>query len=162
MIAYSEYSRTWFQIPLLLAYFFFSLVCDFDPLLAFRHLVYTARLSVSGCEPQGLRLLIAGISNGLQAAQALSTHLYVASLNLKPSLFLARWLLNYPPFFASSREWFPREKEVQLGPSKLKFVWRVILRPFSSKQDDFSNHVFKAVILRGSCHGSFLIGQNIV
>lgn len=30
--------------------------------------------------------------------------------------------------------------------SKLKFVWRIILRSFLSNQDDFSNHVFMTVI----------------
>ena len=59
MIATSEYSHTWFKIPLLLACFVFSLVFNADPLLAFRHLVCTATLS--GCEPQRMRLLMAGI-----------------------------------------------------------------------------------------------------
>ena len=30
--------------------------------------------------------------------------------------------------------------------SKLKFVWRIILRSFLSNQNDFSNHVFMTVI----------------
>ena len=66
MLASSEYSHTWFKIPLLLACLVFSLVFNADPLLAFRHLVRTARLS--GCEPQRMRLLMAEISNGLWAA----------------------------------------------------------------------------------------------
>ena len=43
----------------------FSFVFNADPFLAFRHLVCTAMLGVSGCEPQRMRLLIAGILNGL-------------------------------------------------------------------------------------------------
>lgn len=43
----------------------FSFVFNADPLLAFRHLVCTVVLSVSGCEPQRMSFLTAGILNGL-------------------------------------------------------------------------------------------------
>lgn len=52
MIAYSEYSQVYLVFCVCALVF-----SDFnaDPLLAFRHLVCTARLS--GCEPQRMRLL---------------------------------------------------------------------------------------------------------
>ena len=43
MIAYSEYSRTWFQIPLLLAYFFFHL-----SVISIRFLLFVIQCTLRG------------------------------------------------------------------------------------------------------------------
>ena len=78
MIACSEYSQVYLV-------FLACCVCalvfnDFnaDPLLAFRHLVCTARLS--GCEPQRMRLLTLKFQTVCRQLRLVA--FYVASLNL--------------------------------------------------------------------------------